>query len=149
MVKSKYLEAFQAEGLSDLVELYGDAILVEIPKDEPIKTSSGIYIATTEKVGLDSLSKDKPYFVHVIAVGKGYYDEETHEDVPLNVQPGDIILIGANSAKRFSHMEVNGYEAYSIGLTRESEIQLRFKGLDAYNRYFELINSTIKSKVSS
>lgn len=145
MKPSRYLNSFKALESKDFHQLIGDTLLVErIPLEEK-KTASGIIMATAaapKQVG--SINADLPIFVHVIAVGKGHYDPETGEDVPLSIEPGDIILVGGNSVKWFSMMDIDGYQPYDIGLSRESEMQLRFKGIEAYNEYFSIINQTLE-----
>lgn len=145
MLPSKYLEAFKSakEQAGDVYELYGDALLVEKVPEEEMKTSGGIYIASNVKNQIGNISDNKPFFVHVLAVGQGYYDVDG-KDVPVSVQPGDIILIGVNSVKWFSQLEIPSYESFSVGLTRESEIQLKFKGQEAYKKFFEAVSSGFK-----
>jgi co-chaperonin GroES (HSP10) len=131
-------------------ELYGDAILVEKIADEELVKDLGngkkLYIPTVDRQ-VNTLQADKPVFVHVLAVGKGFYDPDTGKDLPLSVQPGDIILVGVNSVKWFSALELDNYEAYTIGLSRETEVQLRFKGLESYRRYFDALNPRVEKKI--
>jgi co-chaperonin GroES (HSP10) len=145
MLPSRYLESFKLakDKASDDYQLYGDTLLVERVPEEEVKTSSGIVLATSIKNQVGTIAENKPFFVHVLAVGPGYYDADG-KDVPVSVVPGDIILVGVNSVKWFSHLEIPNYESFSIGLTREAEIQLKFKGLESYRRFFEAINSVPK-----
>jgi hypothetical protein len=46
------------------------------------------------------------------------------------------------SVKWFSFMDIDNYEPYSVGLTREGEMQFRFKGAQAYEDYFKAINKS-------
>jgi co-chaperonin GroES (HSP10) len=148
MKQSKYLNAFKSTATLDSYELVGDAILVERLPPEEKKTKSGIILDTgMDHKQIGTIGADKPQFVHVLAVGKGFYNDVTGEDVPLSVNPGDIILIGTNSVKWFSLLEIANYEPYTIGLSRESEIQLRFKGPDSYEQYFEAINKNLESQM--
>jgi co-chaperonin GroES (HSP10) len=147
MKKSKYLDVFKSvEGSDDLV-IYGDALLVEKIEEEMVKElGNGVKLYLAEsKTHKDSMASDKPVFVHVLAVGQGFYDGD--KDVPLTVRPGDIILVGQYSVKWFSHLEVEKYAPFEIGLTRESEVQMRFKGLEAYERYVGKINKAIKGEI--
>lgn len=147
MKPSKYLNVFKSVQNSKDVVIYGDALLVEKIVEENVKDLGGgrkLYIAESP-THKDSMASDKPVFVHVLATGQGFYDGE--KDVPLSVEPGDIILVGQFSTKWFSTLEIEGYEAYTVGLVKESEVQLRFKGIEAYERYIGQINSEIKGKV--
>lgn len=148
MIPSKYLNAIQtAVKENPDYKLYGSCLWVERIPEEEIKTASGIYLAATStKSQIGTISADKPHFVTILAVGEGHYDEDG-KDVPLSVSPGDIVLIGTNSVKWFSYLEIENYEPYSIGLTLESEIQIKFKGREAYERFFKSVNTALKSKV--
>ena len=61
-----------------------DKILVERDEAETV-TSSGIYLPES--------SKEKPQFATVLAVGNGTLNESTGERVPLDVNPGDRIIL--------------------------------------------------------
>ncbi len=151
MLPSKYLDAIQAAVKENTdYTLYGSCLWVERIPEEEVKTASGLFIPqTSSKSQVGTITSDKPFFVHVLAVGAGHYDEETGADVPLSVEPGDIILIGTNSVKWFSYLGIDNYEPYSVGLTLESEIQIKFKGRDAYERFFSSVNRSLKDKVSA
>lgn len=146
LAKSVYLEAVKQaqEQLAPVVQ--GDLILVEkIPVAE-VKTSSGIIIATPEKQ-VRGVGADLPTFVRVLAVGPGYYDEDTNETVPLEARPGAVVMVGENSVKWFSQLPLTGYKPYEIGLTREAEIQLKFKDDTEYEGVFRAINRGLETKV--
>ncbi len=151
MKPSKYLEAFKNVDMSSLThQLIGSTLLVERVPHEEKKTAGGIIMPTdVTSRQVNTMAADLPTFVHVVSVGRGYYNEETGADVPLNVEAGDIILIGALSIKWFSLLEIDGYEPYSIGLAREEDIQLRFKGLKGYQAYFSALNGRLKEQVSA
>lgn len=136
---SRYLERFTAlSDIKDKYQLIGDVMLVEKIKPGEQKIGS-IIIAQAPNHKSDFLA-DQPAFVRVLAVGEGYYDDTTKESVPLSVKPGDIILVPAMSVKYFSVFPgISDYELNTIGLTRESEIQMRFMGEEGYNQMTELL----------
>jgi co-chaperonin GroES (HSP10) len=140
---SKYLARFTelASKGEALHELVGDILLVERITGEH-KTASGLVLAEDPRQR-GGLQAGKPQFVIVLAVGKGWYNEESGKEIPLDVKPGDVILIGEASVKYFSMFGgLQGYEADQIGITRESEIQLRFKGTEAYEQSFKILNGS-------
>lgn len=147
MTPSKYLDKFTHLHLqgAHLHEIVGDTLLVEKIIEEQ-KTASGLVLAADPRTR-NSLTNDRPHFVRVLAVGMGYYNEETGAAVPLEVEPGDIILVGSLSVKWFSMFGITGYEADTIGLSRASEIQLRFKGAHGYDQAFNLLNQASKDPV--
>jgi co-chaperonin GroES (HSP10) len=145
-VKSKYLEAFQklrAEGAS-LYQLVGGVILVEEAAKPEVTTKSGIILAESTR-NHDGFGQNRPTLIHILDVGEGYYDDETGEAIPVDLQPGDICLTGVQSCKWLSHFgPIVSTEGARIGLALESEIQLRFRGPDAYAAACKLLESTIQ-----
>lgn len=139
---SKYLERFNQveKQCGDLHELIGDCIYVEEIPEEEVKTKSGL-ILSTAVTGINEIMTDqRPKMVLVLAVGKGFYNEETGEDVPLGVAPGDIIIVSALSVEWFNIFGGMVCEKdHRIGLTRESEIRHRFKGVDSYEQIFKIL----------
>jgi hypothetical protein len=159
MTSSKYLSAFQAieKEAPDSFELIGDFLLVEEIKDEEftksIKADDGsikklILTEDTSRRQVNSISSDKPTFVRVLLAGKGYYNDETKEDVPLSVQPGDIILVGGTAIRWFSVFgKLMNYGDTRIGLAQESSIQKRFKGQEGFDKFFDTLNRCLETSV--
>lgn len=135
MKPSKYLNRFQQEGLDKLIQIPADGILVERIPPEERRTQSGLILPVdVEFKQINSLQRDVPTFVHVIATGVGYYDDETKETVPLDTKPGQILLIGITSAKWFSDfIGIADYSPFDIGFMRESEANIRIFGTDEFN----------------
>lgn len=149
-MSTTYVKQFKAlaSNASEFYELIGDCILVEkTVEDSDVreKTLAGgqkLYLADDRKHVVGSMKENRPIWVRVLAVGKGFYNDETKEDVPLNVNVGDIVLVSQMSTKWFSEFgEMQDYKPEWVGLTRESEIQLRFKGESGYNKAFEVLNA--------
>ena len=139
--KSKYLERFGAAMEMATPELIGDNLLVERISDDEFKTASGIVLVSGSQKQVNGFQADRPVFVRILAVGKGYYDPETNESIPLDSRPGDIVLVGQHSVKWFSIFgNLQKYELDTIGLLREETIQLRFKGEAGYNDFFGALN---------
>jgi hypothetical protein len=68
--------------------------------------------------------------------------------VPLNANPGDIVLLASASVKLFSSFPLLGaYETDSIGITRDEDIQIRFKGQEAFERFLIGLDSHVKAQV--
>lgn len=157
MKPSRYLEKFLnlASSAREHYQLVGDFLLVEkLPEDE-LRTKSGLYIPVS-KNQLNTFSTDRPHWVRVLACGEGYYSQEedpetgtiVEKTVPLDVNPGDIVLVSQVSVKYFSVFgDLDGYEADSIGLTKQSEIQLRFKGEEGYRVAFGSLNKATETTV--
>lgn len=147
--KPKYLAAFEkmaAEG-KDLYQLQGEFIIVEEFGEEEVKSAGGI-IMTASKKNADGFGQNRPTLVRVVAVGEGYYDEETKEDLPLNVKPGDIILVGGQSVKWLSYFgPIISSEGARIGISSAAEVQLKFNGQEGYEQVFQLLESASNGKL--
>lgn len=148
MNKSQWLDAFKElkEAGQDHFTLTGSCLLVEsIPKEE-LKSKGGIIIADTKSYK-ETLQDGRPIWVRVLMTGAGYYDDETGEDIPGWVSPGDIILVGQASCQWFSEFgNLEGYDTQTIGITREEEIKLQFKGEEGYKKAFGILNRRGKSE---
>jgi len=147
---SKYLPAFEAAKaeVDESGILTGDLLMVEKIDQPEIKSTGGIILsASVDHRQTNSIGANMPHFVRVLAVGKGFYNEETGEDVPVEVKPGDIILVGEQSVKWMAHWPLLNYTPFQIGLTREAEIQIKFKGEEGFNKLFDALNRTLKAEV--
>jgi co-chaperonin GroES (HSP10) len=148
--KSKYLSYFIENGarLREQSQLVGDLLFVEKIKF-PEKKVGGIIIADNTHKQLGTILGDQPTFFRVLLVGNGYYDDDTKEDVPLDINQGDIILTGAVSAKVFSSFPMlETTETDVLGVTRHGDIQWRFKGEEAFLEFLTTFNSSVKGQVA-
>lgn len=150
---SEYLKAFQAAAAAepDALTIIGDCLLVELIPDEEHKTKSGLVLASGAQNQINGLSADKPSFVRVLLVGAGYYndaDGKIGEQVPLDSKLGDIVLVGRTSIKPFSVFgKLTNYGQATLGLIRESDIQIRFRGQEGYDRFFDALNRSVEKKM--
>lgn len=146
---SRYLAAVRLAAKEFEELLTGDLMLVEAIPQEEIVSAGGIIIASTQRQ-VNSVKANLPHFVRVLAVGPGFYDPEDPAKItPLDTQPGAIIMIGENSVKWWSHLPVTGYKPYDMGITSESEIQIKFKDDEAFRRVFGAINKGLEAKVDT
>jgi co-chaperonin GroES (HSP10) len=153
-LKSYFLEAFQkakAEA-GDAFYATGDVLLVESIPAEEMKSQGGIYIPSSfDQKKVDGLDMNKPTFCRVVLVGEGFYNEGAMmkgengafglpPTVALDVEVGDIILVGPMAVKWLSVFgPLFSKGENQIGITRESEIQLRFKGQAGYERVCQIL----------
>jgi co-chaperonin GroES (HSP10) len=143
---SKYLTAFR-DANKDNFKLIGDCLLIEVLKEDEFKTKSGLIIADSTGRQVNGLSADKPTFVRVLIVGEGYYNEDDGSDVRLDSQPGDIVLVGTTSIKRFSVFgPIVNYGDTSLGLIRESDVQMRFNGQAGFDAFFREANEALNGQ---
>jgi co-chaperonin GroES (HSP10) len=142
-MKSRYLDAVQQalQSNTDTIEIIGDIILVEEVPQEEVKTKSGLIVSGSLK-NRDGFEQNRPTMAIVLAVGKGYYDGDT--EIPLNVRPGDIVLLGALSTKWLSYFgPIISAEGARIGLAREADIQIIFKGAAGYERLSNALKALV------
>lgn len=121
--------------------LVGDVILVSRIKLPEPKSEGGLVLASSSLTGYKQTTgfdANKPIFLKVLAIGKGYYDEASGKDVPLDVSVGNIIEVGANSVVFFSSFGniVDNVEAgQGVGITREAEIRIKFESQEAFEKF--------------
>jgi co-chaperonin GroES (HSP10) len=83
--------------------LRGSTMIVEIIRDEELKTKGGIIIATDSRhTRGGSVEQHKLQVGRVLMTGKGYYDAETGTYEPLEVQPGSIVVLPQYSLQTIS-----------------------------------------------
>ncbi len=122
-MSSKYIEKIQngiKEAGVDNVRLIGSTLLVEVVQRER-KTASGILLSARPE------GKELTECV-IIAVGAGFYDDETGEDVPMDTKVGDIVYAEPMNVRLLYSFPVAGYTPHDIGLLDEGQILMRFRG---------------------
>lgn len=147
-MRSKYYNLFQEVGkLQDKsFELIGNCLIVEKLPPEEIKSASGLIMAKGNQHVRDGLFDNLPAFYKVLLVGSGYYDDDG-KTVPLNVQPGDIVLMGQHSVRQLSTFGPIVTDGTTIiGLAREEDISLRFIGEEGYEVVCALLSSNMYNK---
>lgn len=135
MLEAKYLEKFNKLGLrKELFQLRGDRILLEMLPKEDLTTESGIYIATD--INYRSSTKENQATLGVVLlVGEGYYDEETGADKPLDIKPGNIVLLSSMGLKYYSSFPgIQGYVPNTLALSRDSEVHMIIPNFEAYEQ---------------
>lgn len=143
---SKYFKRFveldMKEALSGHFQLLGSNLIVEKIKQPEIKTAGGLIIAQSASQKMTMHDK-KASFVRVLRVGKGYYDPETNETIPLDTNEGDILLVSPESVTYFSAFGgLTNYEPETIGIMPENAALMRIKGGDdVFVSIFGLLNT--------
>jgi hypothetical protein len=147
---SKYVEIFQAteKDFPKPPILDSDVLFVRVLELGEIKTKSGLIAAVDFKGQVNTLNSTQPIFAEVLKTGKGYYkenDDGTTEDVPLEVQPGDIIAVGQNAAPvmlRYGNLLQDGLK---VAYVRASEIIERWPA-GTYDAYFSALTEKLGAK---
>ncbi len=148
--KSRYLDFFKnnQDTIRAQMRATGDILLIERMKFPEAKTSSGIILASDTRAAntFGGIGADKPGFYRILFVGEGYFDDDTKEDLPLDISPGGVALLGQASVKMFSLFPLlEAYEPDSIGIARETDIQLRFNSEESFVEFLRSFNEATKA----
>lgn len=128
-----YLDGFkQAEGT---FELFGSKLLVErLEINAEVKSAGGIILSAANHAK-STLKKQEPLVARVLASGQGYTNEDG-TSIPLDVRPGNIVVLNPNGVNFFSTLPgVPSYTDMKIGITTEGDVQMCFKDVEAFNAY--------------
>jgi hypothetical protein len=141
METSKFLKAFETASResSDSYQLVGDICVVEEIKDEDFRTKSGLVIASGPQRQVNGIAADKPSFVRVLIPAPSYED----------IAAGDICLVPSTSIRRFSVFgKLMSYGETTLGLINAESIQLRFKGQNGFERFFDTLNRAAEAEMA-
>ena len=134
----QYLNEFKSA--AKLFTLSGNRILVERLDTGEIKSKGGIILAESTAYKSD-LKSHKPLVCMVLAVGEGYTQEDKDEKIPLDVKPGDVVVLNALGVSFFSTLPgVASYTEMRVGITSESDVQMRFASLEHFEEYTKVFN---------
>lgn len=137
--KSEYLNKFQEAAKT--FQLFGNKILVERLELGEVRTAGGLIVAETSNVRSD-LRMQKPHLGVVLATGPGYYDADKGDYQPLDVKPGNIVVISSVGVQYYSLLPGSAsYNSNKIGITTEGDVQMAFQDLETFNAYSKIMSS--------
>jgi len=141
-LKSRYLDRFKKWNDMSGLELAGDQLIVEAIETE-VKTASGIIVATPKDHVQKNFTVAKPIWVRILYTGKGYYDPESGKDIPLDTKAGDICMVSPSSVVWLSAFGgMMDLVPETLGMSKETEIKLRFRGDDVFQEAYRILNGT-------
>ncbi len=119
--------------------LTGDLVFIQM-FDEEITTKSGIVLQedADQMIGVNA---DKPTLGVVLMTGEGHYDDDTKEDVPLDVKPGDVVMVGKHAVKLIS--KFGPVLLDKVGYIKADQIQMHFKGQDAFDKACDVLSKAL------
>ena len=133
MQESKYLGVF-AEARKHF-KMFGGKVLVERLEVGEVKSAGGIILSAPSNVRTE-FKHAQPLVCMVLAVGEGYTDDEGVASIPPSVEPGNVIVVNTNGVSFFSTIPgITSYSNMSIGICVDSDVQLKFNNLEAYEAY--------------
>ena len=133
------IEKFKAavEAVGDGMVIHGEVCFVENltkGQGEEIKKIGSLYMTSGGNKQITAYDSHPPVFVRVLAVGVGFYDDETKKDVPLKVKPGDIALTGRYAPEWFSCF--GAVQGSKVGFARASELErVTFSSQEDYEKF--------------
>lgn len=134
-LESKYLGRF-SRLTHEQLPLRGNRLLVEVLPKEEIKTAGGLFIQSSMADHKSTTEQNRAKLAVVLATGPGYYNDETGEDVELDIKPGSVILVSEMGLKYYSHFPgLVEYTGETLALTRDSEVHISWPSLEAYTAY--------------
>ena len=141
-MESKYLNRFQKA--ASLLPLRGNRILVEILPKEEIKSAGGLIIASNLDNHRTKTEQQRAKLAIVLAVGTGYYDDSSDEgeDVPLDVQPGNVVMLSDYGLKYYSEFPgLAEFTGDSLALALDKDVHCAWESIEAYQEYSKALNS--------
>ena len=133
-MESKYLSQFVQ--VKDKYKLRGNRILVEVLPREEIKSAGGLILAAPPSDHRSTLDSNRACLAVVLAVGDGYYDDDTGEDSPLDIEVGNVIMLSAYGMRLYSTFPgVVDYVPEHIALIRDSDVTQAWKSKEDYEQY--------------
>ena len=144
-MKSKHLQTYQ--GLEQKGQLHGDRLLLEIIDiSTEHKSKGGIIIATPEDYRTDFMMLSSTVGI-VLEVGKGYYDPDTGEDIPLKTSVGNVVWIPDGSIRKLTTMP--GYPSAvpekELALGSDSEVIKKWKSVKDYESDLKAISKRLEN----
>ena len=121
--------------------LRGSTLLVEIAPVEEIKTASGLIVATDKQQVRGGIEEHRIIYGKVLLSGEGYYNSETNENTPCDIQPGAIVLLpkfGVSYISVFPGMkEVTGMR---LGFVKEADVLFFYKDVASFVSCQDVLN---------
>lgn len=134
--KFEKLRAIEEKLGRKLLILKGDNLLVEKLPPVEIKLPSGLVLGEAKSTHKGTMADHVTEFGLVLAVGPGQVFENG-ESIPCDSKPGDVILLPGNTQWYSMFGHIVGYQNYTIGRLRDSQVPL---WLTDYQMCFEALN---------
>ncbi len=141
-MESKYLERFKK--VASKLPLRGNRILVEVLPKEELKSAGGIILNAPTSDHRSRTEQHRAKVAVVVAVGSGYFDDssEEGEDVPLDIQPGNVVMLSEFGLKYYSEFPgLSEYTGESLALALDKDVHCAWESIEAFKEYQKLLNS--------
>lgn len=139
-MESKYLNKFLK--VKDNYKLNGSRLLVELFEQREIKTASGLVVsgAGIGKGQVNSADNYKAVIGIVLMTGEGYVDSDGN-DIPMETKVGNVVMLNDFGLRYYSDFPgLNDYSRNTIAVTAESEVQMKFDSIEAFEAFEKTLN---------
>lgn len=142
---SRYFNQFNrlnTEG-KKLFTMRGNTILVEVLEEHLERVSEGGIIFAADAEQITGTTKEKTGEVGlVLLVGEGYYDEKSSDTIPLDLKPGNVVLLPRYSLSYYSFFPgLATFTKDKLAMCSEDEIRFVYQDLQAYEEAKKLLNA--------
>lgn len=135
---SEFLPKFQKA--AGTFKLYGSKVLVERVELGEVKTAGGIILAHSGAKEAQ-FKMQQPLIAVVLATGQGYFEADSKTYEPLEVRPGNVVMLNSMGVQFYSTLPGStSYNNQKLGLTTESDIQMIFEDMSAFEAYLKALN---------
>ena len=141
-MESKYLSKFKKLP-AGAFPLRSNRVLFEMLPREEFKTAGGLIMNGSLSDHKTSTEMNRGNLAIVLAVGDGYWDGDEQKLVPLEVEPGNVVMIGAQfGLQKISQLPgLAEYTEEKIAVGTEGDIMAAWPNVEAYLAYREALNS--------
>lgn len=135
MENIKYEEYFKKVSDEGLLQVPGSTHIVEIIKDEELKSKGGIIISAPKAHARNGIEENRLLVGKVVFSGTGYYNDETGENDPLDIPPGAIVILPKYSLSLISVFPgIVEPTNDKLGMVKENQVLAFYKSVEDYNR---------------
>lgn len=134
MVESKYLGKFTRDGAA--IKLRGNRLLVELVPKEELKTKGGLVIAQSLSDHKSTTEMSRADVAIVLAVGEGYYDDESGADVSMDIKVGNVVLLSRFGLRTYSSFPgIQGMTPDTMALCRDNDVHAVWANIEEFDKY--------------
>lgn len=123
MANTRYQEYFTKLAEKKLLQVPGSTLIVEIIRDEEVRSKGGIIISAPSNHARGSIEENRLLVGKVVFSGEGYYNEETGGFDALDIPVGAIVVLPKYSMSMVSVFPgITEPTADKLGLVKENQI---------------------------
>lgn len=139
MENIKYENYFKQVAEQGLLQVPGSTHIVEVIKDEELKSKGGIIISAPKVHARNGIEENRLLVGKVVFSGAGYYNDETGENDPLDIPVGALVVLPKYSLSLISVFPgIVEPTNDKLGMIKENQILAYYKTEEDYNKARDL-----------